>query len=62
MSLVSKVQRSIQYQGKYLDDQKYWPIFERAEKLGVPINLHPLVPASSLKPYKAYGGSLAGRA
>lgn len=47
--------------GEYLDNQKYWPIFERAEKLGVPINLHPVVPAHSmLKPYKAYGGSLAG--
>jgi 2,3-dihydroxybenzoate decarboxylase len=47
--------------GEYLDDQKYWPIFERAEELGVPIFLHPVVPAQSmLGPYKAYGGSLAG--
>lgn len=47
--------------GEYLDDQKYWPIFERAEKLGVPIYLHPVVPGPSmLRPYKAYGGTLAG--
>ena len=47
--------------GEYLDDQKYWPIFERAEKLGVPIYLHPVVPAQPMVgPYRAYGGSLAG--
>jgi 2,3-dihydroxybenzoate decarboxylase len=31
-------------QGKFLDDRKYWPIFERAEALDVPIYLHPTVP------------------
>ncbi len=47
--------------GEYLDDPKYWAIFERAEKLDVPIYLHPMVPAPSmLKPYAAYGGGLAG--
>jgi 5-carboxyvanillate decarboxylase len=47
--------------GEYLDNQEYWPIFERAEKLGVPIFLHPMVPAQSMVgPYRAYGGSLAG--
>jgi 2,3-dihydroxybenzoate decarboxylase len=47
--------------GEYLDNQEYRPIFERAEKLGVPIFLHPAVPAKSMVgPYKAYGGSLAG--
>jgi 2,3-dihydroxybenzoate decarboxylase len=30
--------------GEYLDDKKFWPIFERAEKLDVPIYLHPAVP------------------
>ena len=47
--------------GEYLDNQKYWVILERAEKLGVPIYLHPtLLAPSMLKPYTAYGGSLAG--
>lgn len=30
--------------GVFLDDQKFWPIFERAEALDVPIYLHPSVP------------------
>jgi predicted TIM-barrel fold metal-dependent hydrolase len=30
--------------GSFLDDKKFWPIFERAEKLDVPIYLHPAVP------------------
>ena len=30
--------------GAFLDDKKFWPIFERAEKLDVPIYLHPAVP------------------
>jgi uncharacterized protein len=32
------------YGGEFIDDQKFWPILERAEKLGVPIYLHPAVP------------------
>ena len=32
--------------GEFLDAQKYWPIFERAERLGVPIYLHPTHPPS----------------
>ena len=31
-------------QGRFLDDKKFWPIFARAEKLGVPIFLHPALP------------------
>lgn len=27
--------------GLFLDDRRFWPIFERAEKLGVPIYIHP---------------------
>jgi 2,3-dihydroxybenzoate decarboxylase len=27
--------------GTYLDDQRYWPLLETAERLGVPIYLHP---------------------
>jgi uncharacterized protein len=30
--------------GRYLDDKFYWPILECAEKLGVPIYLHPTPP------------------
>ena len=30
--------------GSFLDEKKYWVIFERAEKLGVPIYLHPALP------------------
>jgi len=30
--------------GRYLDDRFFWPIFERAEGLGVPIYLHPTPP------------------
>jgi 2,3-dihydroxybenzoate decarboxylase len=27
--------------GEYLDEEKFWPVWERAESLGVPIYLHP---------------------
>ena len=30
--------------GEFLDGKKYWPIWERAEQLGVPIYLHPALP------------------
>lgn len=30
--------------GSFLDDKKFWPIFARAEQLGVPIYLHPALP------------------
>jgi predicted TIM-barrel fold metal-dependent hydrolase len=30
--------------GSFLDDRKFWPIFARAEQLGVPIFLHPALP------------------
>jgi len=47
---------------EYLDHKKYWPIFERAEKLDVPIYLHPEIPSTSiLKGYADdYGFELAG--
>jgi 2,3-dihydroxybenzoate decarboxylase len=46
---------------EYLDDQKYWSIFEKAEKLDVPIYIHPEVPPSAiLKYYETYGFALAG--
>lgn len=47
--------------GEYLDDQKYWPIFEAAESLDVPVYLHPREPAPSMVgPYLDYGLYFAG--
>jgi 5-carboxyvanillate decarboxylase len=41
--------------GEYPDDKKYWVMFERAHKLGVPIYLHPRAPsADMIKPYLGY--------
>ncbi len=31
-------------QGLFLDDRRFWPIFERAEALDVPIYMHPAIP------------------
>jgi predicted TIM-barrel fold metal-dependent hydrolase len=46
--------------GEFLDDPKYWPIFEKAEKLGVPIYIHPKNPPPDMaKPYLTYA-ALAG--
>lgn len=45
----------------YLDAERYLPLLERAAGLGVPINLHPIVPhASMVKPYTGYGWALVG--
>ena len=39
-------------QGGFLDERKYWVIFERAQALGVPIYLHPTYPhPDALKAY-----------
>jgi 5-carboxyvanillate decarboxylase len=47
--------------GNYLDDKKYWGIFEMAEKLDVPIFLHPNSPSPQMmKPFADYGFALAG--
>lgn len=35
-------------QGEYLDDPKFWPIFEAAEALGVPVYLHPNSPNNAM--------------
>ncbi len=46
---------------KYLDDKKYWAIFERAEKFGAPIYIHPEMPPKGMFEFYAdYGFSLAG--
>jgi hypothetical protein len=37
---------------RFLDDQFFWPIFEAAEALGVPIYLHPMPPPKAV--YDAY--------
>lgn len=42
-------------QGRYLDDKFFWPIFERAEALGVPIYLHPTPPPQPVIE-ASYGG------
>jgi 2,3-dihydroxybenzoate decarboxylase len=34
--------------GEYLDDQKFWPIFEAAEALNAPIYLHPNTPPPAM--------------
>jgi 2,3-dihydroxybenzoate decarboxylase len=34
--------------GEYLDDRKFWDIFEAAEALGVPIYLHPTTPPPAM--------------
>jgi len=48
-------------QGEYLDAQKFRVIFETAERLGVPIYLHPKEPSPDMiKPYMTYP-ALAGK-
>ena len=41
--------------GEYLDDRKFWIIFEKAEELGLPIYIHPREPSADMvKPYAKY--------
>ena len=50
-------------QGEFLDDEKFWPIFEAAVAHDAPIYLHPNFPADSMAgPYARYGmmGALWG--
>lgn len=42
--------------GRFLDQEFFWPIFERAEQLDVPIYLHPGEPPDAV--YEAYYGDL----
>jgi predicted TIM-barrel fold metal-dependent hydrolase len=46
------------YGDSYLDDPRYRPVLERAEKLQVPIYIHPT--ASSIPQVSTYGFALAG--
>ncbi len=48
-------------QNEYLDNKKYWPIFEAAEKAAVPVYLHPGIPSTKiLAGFQDYGFPLAG--
>ena len=42
--------------GRFLDDRFFWPIFERAERLSLPIYLHPTPPPPAVR--DAYYGGL----
>jgi predicted TIM-barrel fold metal-dependent hydrolase len=45
------------FKGEYIDNQKYWVLFERAEELGVPIYIHPAKPSQDIsKPLMTYPG------
>jgi len=47
--------------GEYLDARKFWPVFETAERLAVPVYLHPKEPPPDMiKPYLTYS-ALAGK-
>lgn len=54
--------------GRFLDDREFWPIFERAQALEVPIYLHPTEPPDAIKAAYydglpgAFGETLAGNA
>ena len=42
--------------GEYLDDPKFWPIFEAAVTYDAPIYLHPTFPSDAMiEPYSRYG-------
>ncbi|HCU97378.1 MAG TPA: amidohydrolase [Actinobacteria bacterium] len=41
---------------EYLDEEKFWPIFEAAQALRVPIYIHPRSPSAQMAaPYRKYG-------
>ena len=42
--------------GEFLDNHRYWPVFEAASALDVPIYLHPAPPPEAVR--KAYSGDL----
>ncbi len=46
--------------GRFLDDRHFWPIFERAQQLNVPIYLHPAEPPDAVR--DAYYSGLPPRA
>lgn len=42
--------------GDFLDEKKFWPVFERAQQLDVPIYIHPAIPDKTVteRYYKTY--------
>ncbi|TVY45927.1 Decarboxylase [Lachnellula occidentalis] len=39
--------------GQFYDDERFWPVFEKAQEMDVPIYIHPTYPSESmLEPYK----------
>lgn len=48
--------------GLFLDDRRFWPIFERAEKLDVPIYIHPspMLPAVLEAYFQGHAASMQG--
>ena len=40
--------------GAYMDDRRYWPVWEKAEALGVPVYLHPIQAAEQWKNCDGY--------
>jgi predicted TIM-barrel fold metal-dependent hydrolase len=51
-----------QTNGLFLDDRRFWPIFERAEALDVPLYLHPAAPLAEVAEayYKDYAKDYPG--
>ena len=42
--------------GEYLDDRKFWPIFEAVQAMDVPIYIHPRDPSPQMiKPFEVFG-------
>src|SRR6478736_3599764 len=48
--------------GQFIDDKKFWPVFERAAKLDVPVYIHPspVKPALAEAFFKDHGAALQG--
>jgi 2,3-dihydroxybenzoate decarboxylase len=48
--------------GQFVDDKKFWPVFERAAKLDVPVYIHPspVKPALAEAFFKEHGAALQG--
>lgn len=46
--------------GEYLDDQKFWPIFEAAEALDIPLYIHPREPSPAMAGPLAMPGFIVG--
>jgi len=48
--------------GQFVDDKKFWPVFERAAKLDVPVYIHPspVKPALTEAFFKDHGAALQG--